>query len=135
MISTSTILSLCSRDIVGDEDFRRQFLIGRRDEEHFAVKPQLADDRVSRPLLDGDDAAFGPAARLSKRDFDFHLVAVHRGADQRGGYVNVAVDALNLFLGNDESVAVAMNHDRAFNQISRRQLRNDCLDAWRACLL
>ena len=64
VISTSTILSLCSETSFGNQDLRRQLLIRRRDEEDLAVETQLSDDRVPRPLLDRDNAAFRPCRRL-----------------------------------------------------------------------
>ena len=67
VISTSTILSLCSATSLVMRIFGRQLFVGRRDEEDLAVKPQLPDDRFPRPLFHGDDAAFGSAARLCGR--------------------------------------------------------------------
>ena len=55
------------RSVIGDEDLCRQLFVARRDEEDFAVKPQLPDDGVARPLRHADDATFGAAARLCGR--------------------------------------------------------------------
>ena len=104
--------------IIRDQDLFRQFVIGRRDEENLSVISQLPDDGVSRSLFDARDAAFGSAAGLVQRDFDFDAVSIHCGSDQSGRYINVALDALNFLLGNDKSISIAMDENRSFDQIA-----------------
>ena len=102
-------------NIIGNQDFFGQFVIGRRNEEHLPVVAELPDDGVPRPLFDTRDAAFGPAARFAKSDFHFDLVAIHCGTDQRSRYIDVRVDPLNFFFRNDESISIAMDKNPAFN--------------------
>src|SRR5262249_49458251 len=104
--------------IIRDQDLLRQFVIGRCDEENLSVISQLPDDGVSCSLFDAGDAAFGPAAGLVQRDFDFDAVAIHCGSDQSGGYIDVALDALNFLLRNDKSISIPMDENRSFDQIA-----------------
>src|SRR5207245_4915162 len=100
-------LVLMFRDIVRDQDLLRQLCIGRRNKEDLPVEAQLADNCISRALLDRHDSAFRTSFGFAESDLDLHLVAVHCRADQRGRYKNVATDAWDFFFGNDESIPVA----------------------------
>src|SRR5206468_1953136 len=80
------------------------------------------DNRVPRPLLDTNDAPFRSAAGLAQRDLHFHLVAVHRGTDQRGRYIDVALHSWNFLFWNNEAVTITMNENRALDQTPRRRL-------------
>src|SRR5262249_44741137 len=109
-------------NIVSNQDFFGQFVIGRRNKEHLTIVAELADDGCSGSLLDTRDPAFGPAARFAQSDFHFDPIAIHGGTDQSSRYINVTVDPSNFFSRNHKSISITMDKNRAFDQVSRRSL-------------
>ena len=99
MISTSTILSLCSDGASGMRIFAGSFSSVGATKKAWPSNRSCADDGFPRSLDDADDTAFGASARFPVGDLHLHLISVHRRARQRGRNEDVAVDARDFFEG------------------------------------
>src|SRR4030095_13636591 len=110
------------RHVVGDDDLGRQLLIRRGDKEPVAIKPQLSNNRISGPLLDADHAPLGSASLFAIGDLGFHLIAVHRGTNQRSRYIDVAVEAFDSLARYDKAIPITMNQNGTVDEITRGDL-------------
>ena len=91
-------------------------VVGQHEIAVRAVAEQ-ADDGGMLALDNLHDAAFGAAVGAAAGDAREDLVAVHGVADAVAADEEVAFDAWDRFVRNDETVAVAMGDHAAGNQI------------------
>ena len=118
VISTSTILSLCSEDIVGNEDLCRQFFVAGRDEED--LRRRIAAARRWFPAPAWSTLTMRPSARPPgfPQVISTCTLSPFIAEPVRVGGMKMSLSMPSTFFcGNDEAVAVAMQQDRPLDEI------------------
>ena len=104
--------------VFGNLDPLGQALIVRNDEHAAAIDAELADHGGMRALEDFDDLAFGAPVGPGVRDARDGAVAVHGAARAVAADIEIARNARDGVVGNQKSVAVAMDADAPGNEFA-----------------
>ena len=93
----------------GDIDPGGDAVVMGDDDIAAAARAKLADDGGVRAFEDLEDAALGAAGGIRAGDADQHAVAVHGLRGGGRGEVDVALDAFDGAIGDDEAEAIAVH--------------------------
>ena len=102
----------------GDFDPGRDAVVMGDDDVAAAARAKLADDGGVRAFEDLEDAALGAAGGIRAGDADEHAVAVHGLRGGGRGEVDVALDAFDGAIGDDEAEAIAVHAEAAGDELA-----------------
>ena len=95
----------------------------KREYEVFRMpSPELADDRLLKPVDDFDNFALHAAGAAGARSHHLDAVAVHCRTHRAGANIDVLIGVFQRRVGNDESISVTVRYQTTSDQ-TRARLR------------